>query len=32
MLTRDPHDREKLVADPAAGKDSVHDRLAGLLS
>ncbi|WP_328315804.1 hypothetical protein [Streptomyces sp. NBC_00388] len=31
-LTRDPDDRDKLVPDPAAGKDTVRERLAGLLT
>jgi hypothetical protein len=32
LLSRDPHARQKLVPEPAEGKDGVHDRLAGLLA
>jgi hypothetical protein len=32
LLTRDPDDREQLVAGRAEGRDGVHDRLVGLLA
>jgi hypothetical protein len=32
VLSRDPHNRDKLVPNPAAGKDGVHNRLVDLLA